>query len=157
MVSTEPMEAAQSIGSKIFRFHQQSGYAMNNTENIYNSSDKQIYKTHSFSIHTFVKRYFPISEKFYFSTEGSVGYSRGNETREYQNEEQKYKWHGVGADIYPSLIFFPSSTWGIEASIGSLTFDRTVNLSDDSKSTSVNFNHGTFSLGFAYYFRKPAE
>jgi hypothetical protein len=133
------------------------GYGMSNDEYIYNSGDKEIYKTRRFSINTFVKRYFLIAEKFYFSMEGTIGYSRGNETRENQNLERTSKWHAVGANINPSLIFFPSSTWGIEASIGSLTFDRTINLSDDSKSTSVNFNHGTFSLGFAYYFIKSTE
>lgn len=133
------------------------GYAINDVENIFLSGDKQLIKSRSFSIHTFVKRYFLISEKFYFSMEGRVGYQRGNETREYQNIEQKYKWHAVSANISPSLIFFPSPTWGIEASIGSLNFSRQVNLSSEQNSTTVNFNHGTFSLGFAYYFRKSIE
>lgn len=105
----------------------------------------------------FVKRYFPISEKFFFSLDGSVGYDRGRSTTGIPYAESTNKSYSMRLDATPSLIFFPSHNWAIEGSIGSLSLVHSRGVSDESKSTTFGLNYGGISLGFAYFFRQSAE
>jgi hypothetical protein len=114
----------------------------------------QIRKTRGFGVHLFVKRYFLISEKFFFSMDGSVGYDRGRTTMETGSTESTSKSYNISMSATPSLIFFPSPNWAIEGSIGGLSLTHSRGVSDESKSTFFGLNYGSISLGFAYFFRK---
>lgn len=133
------------------------GYSTTYQKTTYDLSSLQRASGHSINIHAFLKRYFIISDKFFFAMTGGISYGRGIETQGSGTGESKTKNYSVGMNAYPSLIFFPSTNWAIEGSIGGLYLAHTRNLSADSKYTSFNFDYGTFSLGFAYYLRKPAE
>jgi lipopolysaccharide assembly outer membrane protein LptD (OstA) len=128
-------------------------YSSNRQKNTDDFSTQE-YKSHSVSIGAFVKRYFAISDNFFFVLSGNANYGRGVQVNESGGSEIKTKGHNIGMYISPSLLFFPSSKWGIEASIGSLSLNHYRDLSHDSKNTSFNVTYGTFSLGFAYYLRK---
>lgn len=114
----------------------------------------QDHKVLGLGVDLFVKRYFPITEKFFFSMDGSVSYDRRRATTDYGGSESKEKSYIVGLNVSPSLIFFPSPNWAIEGSIGGFNLSHSRGLSDDSKSTSFGLDYGSFSLGFAYFFRK---
>lgn len=114
----------------------------------------QDHKVLGLGVYLFVKRYFPITEKFFFSMDGSVSYDRRRATTDYGGAESKEKSYSVGLNVSPSLMFFPSPNWAIEGSIGGINLNHSRGLSDDSKSTSFGLNYGSFSLGFAYFFRK---
>lgn len=109
-------------------------------------------------VHTFVKSFFPIAEKFFFSVDGAIRYERGRSTVETTGtSENTTKSYSLSFFVSPGLVFFPSQNWAIEGGIGGLGFTHTRGLSDDSKSSSFGFNYGSFSLGFAYFFRRSAE
>lgn len=114
-------------------------------------------KGRSFGVYMFVKRYFPISEKFFFAMDGSLAYDRGKTTSSSNGFEGTDKSYSVGLQASPSLIFFPSPKWAIEGSIGGLSLSHSRGISNESKSTSFGINCGSISFGFAYFFRKPTE
>ena len=51
----------------------------------------QTYKNQGFGIYIFVKRYFSITEKFFFSLDGSVAYDRARSTTEISGAESTNK------------------------------------------------------------------
>jgi hypothetical protein len=108
-------------------------------------------------VHGFVKSYFPITEKFFFSVDGTIGYERGRSTTDTGTSESTSKSYSLSFFVSPSLVFFPSQNWAIEGGIGGLGLSHSRGLSDDSHSTSFGLNYGSFSLGFAYFFRSSAE
>lgn len=114
-------------------------------------------RTRGFGAYVFVKRYFPISEKFFFTMDGSLDYDRGKTTYGNNGFENTNKSYSIGLNATPSLIFFPSPNWAIEGSIGGLSLTHSRGISDEYKSTSFGVNYGGISLGFAYYFRNAAE
>lgn len=117
----------------------------------------QTYKNQGFGLYIFVKRYFSITEKFFFSLDGSVAYDRARSTTEISGAESTNKSYIIGFNATPSLIFFPSDNWAIEGSIGSLGLSHSRGLSDESKSTKFDLNYGSISFGFAYFFRNSTE
>jgi hypothetical protein len=123
----------------------------------YGQGDFQNYKIRRFGVYLFVKRYFSITEKFFFSIDGSVGYDRGRTTTETGSNESTSKSYNIGVTATPSLMFFPSPNWAIEGSIGSLGLTHSRGVSDKSKSTTFDLNYGSISFGFAYFFRKSTE
>ena len=108
-------------------------------------------------VQTFVKSYFPITEKFFFSVDWTIGYEREKSKLETSTSENTSKSYNLSTFLSPSLVFFPSQNWAIEGGIGGLSWSHSRGLSDDSKSTSFGLNYGSFSLGFAYFFRSSAE
>ena len=119
--------------------------------------DYQEQKSGGFGTYLFVKRFVPISEKFYFALTGSVDYDRFRSTNAYGGYESTTKSYNIGLNVAPSLIFFPSTNWAIEGTIGSLSLNHSRGISDESKTTSFGINYGSISFGFAYFFRKATE
>lgn len=119
----------------------------------------------SLSIGLFGRRYFAISEKFFFALEGNLRFSRGNTT---YNSTTTYldgaplsasntntPQYSVSAGVRPLFVFFPSQKWGIETGLGSLSFSSTRNLSDHSGSNVFGLGAlGALSLGVNYYFKR---
>jgi hypothetical protein len=120
--------------------------------------DYQEQKSTGFGAHLFAKRFFPVSEKFFFSITGSVNYNRFRSVSAasggYESTSKSYR---ISLNVSPSLIFFPSPNWAIEGTIGGLSLSHSRGISDESKSTSFGINYGSISLGFAYFFRTTSE
>lgn len=113
------------------------------------------YSSHYFSVGIFARRYFAFSDNFLFTVSASGNFERGSEERNYNPpssgaESQLYQW--VIA-VRPGLLLFPSPHWGIEASIGTISFTSQMNLSTEEKSTIFNLSYGSLAFGIAYYFR----
>ncbi len=100
------------------------------------------------------RRFFPLTEKFYFALDGQLFFNRGYNLYSTSSSESKTQSYEISPAINPVFIFFPSERWGFEASIGSLYYGYSRSLSNDSSSSTVGFNYGTLNLGFAYYFTK---
>jgi len=132
-----------------------------------NSLGSNSYTSSSFSISAgmFGRRYFAISERFFFVLEGNLNFRRG---RSFSASEQRdangnltsrlsfnSPSYSLGASVRPLFIFFPLPRWGLEAGLGSLSVSRQENLSDhtgvNSSSLSVT---GTFAFGITYYFKR---
>jgi hypothetical protein len=118
----------------------------------------------SFSAGIFANRYFKISDKFLFSLKGLLSFSRGTETNTNTNvgggglnlstTTDNYQ---LAANASPNFLFFPSNKWAIEASIGSIGYNYSRNLSNDGVSNYFNLDYGRVSLGVVYFVRKTIE
>lgn len=135
----------------------QLGFQHSVTEYTGNSLS-QTNRTNGYSVGVLGRYFFPISSTFMFALTGDVYYSRNKNRVENTNagseSESTSKAYETGLQIIPTFLFFPSSHWGFEASIGSLGYAHSQNLSNSSKQDNVTLNYGYVSLGVAYYFRK---
>jgi hypothetical protein len=102
----------------------------------------------------FVRNFFALSDKFYFSLHNQVSFSRGT----IKTEESPFGYSNTETPSYnlkigtrPVFIFFPSAKWGIEAGLGYLGYTYNRILPDVAHSSTFDFNVGSFSFGLAYY------
>ncbi len=109
---------------------------------------------HTYSIGLFLRRYYSINEKFLFSLTGNADYGRGKNQYSSKVSDDETKNYKYSISVYPSFIFFPSQKWGIEASIGNISYDHTKTIDSDNKTDTFGIGYGSFILGFAYYFQK---
>ena len=142
------------------------GYSDQRSTNT-NSLGSNSYKSSSFSISAgmFGRRYFAISERFFFVLEGNLNFRRG---RSFSASEQRdangnltsrlsfnSPSYNLGVSVRPLFIFFPLPRWGLEAGLGSLSVNRQENLSDHTGVNSSNLSvTGTFAFGITYYFKR---
>lgn len=112
------------------------------------------YTATRYSIALISRRYFSITEKFVFAIDGNLVYSRGRESEMDNTTESKTKNYQIGISLSPTFIFFPSPKWGLEASIGAISYDYSRNLSNDSDQNYFNLEYGRINLGISYYFRR---
>jgi lipopolysaccharide assembly outer membrane protein LptD (OstA) len=108
------------------------GYSVNHQKNIYDFATQE-YTSRYITVGAFVKRYFMISDKFFFTVRVNASYGRGVQINETGGSESKSKGYNIALSAQPSLLFFPSPKWGIEGSIGSLGFAHYRDLSYGSK------------------------
>ena len=145
-----------------------SSYSKNNLNNTIYNNDGISYAlpgyvkttTHSIAISPFVRYYIAISNSFYFAAQGQVNFLRGNNSYtnfnngslgEYTIKSPSYT---LGAAIKPVLIFFPSSKWSVEASIGSISYNHFKNLPKGTFTNAFSLSGGSLSFGVAYYFKR---
>ncbi len=102
----------------------------------------------------FARKFFKISDKFFFSLEGRglIGYAqRSNDSRlnfGFQSDDRVTRFD---ISILPAFTFFPSERWGIDARLGQIYYgSNAANYFQDFKE--FRFNLGRVSLGFNYYF-----
>ena len=110
----------------------------------------------SYTTGVFAKRFFTIADKFFFALRGDAMYQRSmSNSALFNGAKSSTKSYVLSANVTPSFIFFPSPKWGIEASLGSLSYSHRQEIpSDGSTNDQLNFYAGSFSLGFTYYLRK---
>jgi hypothetical protein len=100
--------------------------------------------TQSFSFGLLFRRYFTITDKFFFALDG-IPFC------------QIFEGYALGARIHPVLTFLPTDRWGFEGSFGNISYRyRDSNVSNQ-KSDSFDFSLGNLSLGIRYYMRKRRE
>ena len=102
------------------------------------------------------RRWYTLSDKFYFALQGEIFYSRQVSRSEDDNNNatSNSKYYGLGLNVIPTFLYFPMSRLGIEAGVGSLSYQFTRGLSDNTKVHNVNLGLGSVTFGVAYYFRK---
>jgi len=143
-----------------------TGYTENNYTNSYYDANNNLITVPAFQkgwsngiyISSFSRYYIPISSSVYFAAHGQINFTRANRknvqntgTQEITQEQPSYS---IGLTLRPVFIFFPSTKWGIEASVGSLGYNYQRYLPDASSNNSISLSIGTFSFGLAYYFAK---
>jgi hypothetical protein len=117
----------------------------------------------SFSAGIFGQQYFNISDKFLFTLIGQFKFERGFDKDYYFDPqfgeviERKSQIYNLSTTVRPTFIFFPSPKWGFEASIGSVSYTFTRNLSTDDKVNRFSINYGAITFGVAYYFLKTSR
>jgi hypothetical protein len=121
-----------------------------------------------FSSGIFTRRFFPISDKFLFTLDGAVNFSRANSSNTTAatpvgggpttTDRENAPYYSVGVSLRPLFIFFPSPRWGLEAGLGSLTFSHQHSLNGNSYTAGENFvtlgASSSTSVGIYYYFNR---
>ena len=139
-----------AVGAQLGLSHSKNEY----TGNTYSQNSR----ANGYSVGALGRYFFPISPTFMFAISGNVYYSRSKNRTENTNVDSESnvttKDYQTGLQVSPTFLFFPSSHWGFEASIGSLGYAHSQGLSNNSKQDNVTANYGSVYLGVAYYFRK---
>ncbi len=131
----------------------QVGYSYFNTKYKDQTNDRE-YNSNGVSVGLIARRYFNISDKFVFAINGNLNFNRGTESDTCVASETTTQNYQIGTSLIPTFIFFPSPKWGLEASIGALSYNYSRNLSTDSDTSYFNFYYGSINLGLSYYLRK---
>jgi hypothetical protein len=128
--STQKMESSQSYPSYTYQSHR-----------------------HGFGGGIFVRRYFPITEKFMFYVHAGIAYGLD---QSYQLNAPSVKTRSGSASVFPAFIFFPSKRWGVDGSIGSIGFTHYQYRHNNGKSKSNDFglSAGNPRIGLSYYFSR---
>jgi hypothetical protein len=100
--------------------------------------------THAFSFGLLFRRYFTITDKFFFALDG-IPFC------------QIYEGYALGAQVRPVFTFLPTDRWGFEGSFGDISYRYGDSNITNQKSDSFNFNLGGLSLGVRYYIKRKAE
>ena len=111
-------------------------------------------KSNSISLGLITRNYFNISDKFIFSINSQGNFDRGTSTSLTSGSETKSQNYQIGVSFQPCFILFPSAKWGLEMSIGSISYNYSLKSSINSGQNYFNLNFGTINLGVSYYFRK---
>lgn len=111
------------------------------------------YHTHSYSLSPFVRKYWTLSDKFFFSITARIEYSRSFSKLVSKSSSTPNHYLGVSASIVPSLAYFPTKHWSIQTNIGSLSYAFTKKLAHDTHYDNISLSYGMINLGVAYYFQ----
>ena len=112
-----------------------------------NSAERSslINKTKAISVGPFVRKFFPLNEKFSFYTQGSVGYSRSSNRQTYESNNQGYnshlKYNKFVAALKPGLVYFATNKFGVDLSVQGLQY-----IVGKEKDTDQSFSR--FDAGF---------
>ncbi|MBL0743118.1 outer membrane beta-barrel protein [Chryseolinea lacunae] len=117
------------------------------------STSHLVTSTKSFFVAVVGRKYYPLSDKFFFALQGELNYGRSNVMNENNGVESHDDVYSLGLNVKPVFAYFPSPKWGIEGSVGSLGYTFSKALSGSSNHI-ASLDAGTVTLGFAYYFRK---
>jgi hypothetical protein len=121
----------------------------------YEGTYKQYGRATSYSAAITGRYFFPVTAKFLFALSGDIYYIRSKSKIEYTDGETHELAYEAGVEITPTFLYFPSPHWGFEANVGSLYFAHAESLSKDDSSDNISISLSRFSLGVAYYFRRP--
>jgi hypothetical protein len=112
-------------------------------------------KNHSniLGVGPFVRKYFPLSDRFYFHVDGSYAFNEqkdfsetptgnGPTTKSISNEFA----------IRPGASYFINDRIALQAMVGQLAYTRFSNNSSKSSSIDLNFDVSSIVLGAAFYF-----
>ena len=120
--------------------------------NSYNYTEESKYTT--ITIAPYVKKYFPINEKFAFHLIGEISYSKSytdSSLSGYENDIQKY-----GFLVRPGFEYFLTKHIALTANIGYLGYISETSKYDDSinsrsDSFGFNLNASNILFGLSYY------
>ncbi len=135
-------------------------YDNNNNLVYYNYSSKTIIS--SVSIMGFARYYIDLSNSFYFVGKGITNFSRGN-----QNDDINYRdisgtretssdkpFYSLGISLNPTLAFFPSQKWCLEAGVGTIGYQIQKNLPNVSSNQNFAVSAGYVSFSVTYFLKR---
>jgi hypothetical protein len=107
----------------------------------------------------YLRKYWMVSEKFFFYCIGSSGYGYSEDKLKVTNSNsedytQESKDNSIGVRVAPGFMFFPSAHWAFNAYIGSISYTFTKNKTDDVKTNHFTLGYGQIGFGLYYFIRK---
>lgn len=139
------------ISDTNFEFGIGIGYANSELYNYYSSTPDEVITT---TIAPYLKKYFPINDKFAFHLIGEVGFSKTYLETQSSSNEMDVKQ--VGIVFRPGFVYFLTKKIALTANMGSMGYISTKSkyaTTADTKSESYgfNFNASNMLIGLAYY------
>ena len=133
------------------------------------SSRTTILESRSYAAVLRLRKFYDISEKWFFLLDGQIAYSDNERKEETTSVPANAgdsriitKGYGLGAEIRPGVLYFINSKFGMEVKFGVLQFVHTEEDVNNSGSTvrqdvksdtfSAEFNFSTLNFGVQYYF-----
>ena len=127
------------------------GYGSTKNNSLNFNGDKKFIST---VIAPYIKKYFPVNDKFAFHLIGEFGYRKSYvETPTSNNEVDQQEY---GFVLRPGFVYFLTKNIALTGNIGSLGYNKSDNKylnSQDSKYETFSFNIDSTNImfGFAYY------
>lgn len=118
------------------------------------------YNSNSWNGGLYIRRYYTMSEKFLFAIKGDFNYTTGKThsettyTSTNETIENNSRAKSLHLGLSPNFIFFPSTNWSLQASIGNIGYTFLKNSDEEHGANLFNITYGTVGLGVSYYFRK---
>ena len=106
------------------------------------------------------KRYFELSESFFFSVDGLFTIGKGKYTQTVfdvltgESVKTSSDDYNASVSVGPSFHFFPTRRWSFQAGLGSLRYSFSRNKDQDLDSKNFGLNLGQLSFGISYFFRR---
>ena len=130
------------------------GYSSYQNDNYYYYNYDNDNKFITTTVAPYVKKYFPVGEKFAFHLIGEVGLSKTYLEASSNSNEVDINAYGIA--LRPGFVYFLTEHFALNANIGSLGYISTTSRysnSTNTKNTSFGFNLGAANLlfGFSYY------
>jgi hypothetical protein len=132
----------------------QMGYSRSTQDSIPGQALHRIETNQYYSVALTARKFYLLSEKFYFALQGDAFFSRSflkQKTDDYTSNLQSY---GLGITVSPVFIYFPSKHWSLEGGLGSLGYRFYRSLSGTDSGHYVDLSVSGVKLGVAYYFFK---
>lgn len=114
-------------------------------------------KTKSISVGPFVRKFFPLNEKFSFYTQGNVGYGRSSNRQTFGNINQpvnmRSEYNSFVAALKPGLVYFATSKFGVDLSILGLQYAVGKEKDNDQSFSrfDAGFNLPNLTIGLNLY------
>ena len=127
----------------------------NNTSSTLNNN--YIAKTNSYEIGPFIRKFFPLNERFVLYGHGHIGYGHSSIRTEQEfsglTSNQHEKYNSFMAAIKPGIVFFASKKIGVDLSVQGLQYSigKEKNLSRTISSLVADFNLPNLNLGLNLY------
>ena len=100
----------------------------------------------------FVRKFFPISEKFLFSLEGRT--LVGRNVREISVMGSKPESNTLRIQARPVFTFLPNSKWAFEAGVGNILYEKNSPHQPFLDTDVFRASLGEVNFGISYFFRK---
>jgi len=114
-------------------------------------------KNHFLTVGPFIRKFFPLNEKFAFYGQGNIGYRRSSYNTDQESSGMTYNYHnkynGIMAAIKPGIVFFATKNMGIDVSVRGLqySFSKLKNSSQSTSSLEAGFDLPNLNIGLNLY------
>ena len=116
-----------------------------------------LYKTKGISVGPFVRKFFPLSEKFSFYTQGNVGYGRSSNRQTSgsinQRNSSRSENNSFVAALKPGLVYFATNKFGLDLSVQGLQYAAGKEKDSDNSFSrfDAGFNLPNLTIGLNLY------
>lgn len=128
-----------------------------------NDGEESTYKNYMFSLSPYVRKYFPITEKLFFTAGASAGAgfgrrsSRSTPDGSFTNTSKEFSF---GINASPGLVYFATERLGFSIDIGGANWSRRTTTAEqtDYKTTETSFrasfSPSSSTIGIRYIFNR---
>jgi len=117
-------------------------------------------RNNRFSVGPFVRKFFPLNERFALYGHGNIGYGHSSIRTVQENQNQSVtsheKYNSFIATLKPGIVFFASKKIGVDLSVRGLqySFSKLKDSSESNNSLNAGFDLPNLNLGLNVYLNR---